>query len=524
MDASKATGLDSIGPKLLKMAPNVLTPSITFMINKSIETGVFPSAWKNAKVNPIYKTGDKDDVNNYRPISILPTLSKVIEKWAETKLMSYLDKYTLLHKNQSGFRKSHSTESALILMTDNWLKAINEGKLVGCAMIDFRKAFDLVDHQLLLKKLRYYKFSTLTLSWFQSYLYNRTQQVVINNSCSISGEVLCGVPQGPILGPLLFLLFINDLPLSLKDISVSVDLYADDTTLYSTNLEKDVLEANLQKTLDLVRSWCLENGMLINTDKTKLMLIASRQKRNSLIDSKLKITFDNMQLKNSSNEKILGVHVDQNFVWNSHFQHVSGKISTYLWLLSQISSYLSVQHRRLYYNTYIKSHLEYCCVVWGSSTNLNVYKIEKLQRRACKLILGKDYTTLEAALNELQILSFDETMFLHKAKTMYKIANNAAPIYLTDLFQLRSNESNVNYSQLNLRSTSNGNYLIPRPKINLFKTVCLIPLLKCGTVFLYGLKIQVRLSHLQTIAYVIELSSLHVPPSPLHHISNFNTF
>ena len=119
-----------------------------------------------------------------------------------------------------------------VSVTDNWLKVINEGKLVGCAMIDFRKAFDLVDHQLLLKKLRYYKYSTLTLSWFQSYLYSRTQQVVIKNSCSISGEVLCGFPQGSILGPLLFLLFINDLPLSLKDVPVSVDLYADDTTLY----------------------------------------------------------------------------------------------------------------------------------------------------------------------------------------------------------------------------------------------------------------------------------------------------
>ena len=115
-------------------------------------------------MNPIFKTGDKDDVNNYRPISILPTLSKVIEKWIEIKLMSYLDEYSLLHKNQSGFRKGHSTESALICMTDTWLKAINEGKLVGCAMVDFRKAFDLVDHQLLLRKLRHYKFSTSTLS------------------------------------------------------------------------------------------------------------------------------------------------------------------------------------------------------------------------------------------------------------------------------------------------------------------------------------------------------------------------
>ena len=202
MDVTKATGLDCIGPRLLKIAPNVLTPSITYIIKKSIESGVFPCAWKNAKVNQIFKTGDKDNVNNYRPISILPTLSKIIEKWTATKRMSYLDKYTLLHKNQSGFRKNHSTESALILMTYTWLKAINEGKLVGCAMIDFRKAFDLVDHKLLLNKLRIYRFNDLSLSWFKSYLSNRTQQVVINNLSPNIGDVVCGVPHGSILGPL----------------------------------------------------------------------------------------------------------------------------------------------------------------------------------------------------------------------------------------------------------------------------------------------------------------------------------
>ena len=226
----------------------------------------------------------------------------------------------------------------------------------------------------------------MSLSWFKSYLSNRSQQVVINNSSSTSDDVVCGVPQGSILGPLLFLLFINDLPLSLKHLPISVDLYADDTTLYGTASDKSSLEANLQNSLDSVHTWCLENGMLINTDKTKLMLIASRQKRNSLIDGELKITFNNIDLKTSTNEKILGVHVDQNFVWNNHFQHVSKKISSHLWLLSQIRTYLTVQHRRMFYNAYIKSHIEYCCVVWGNSCSFNAYKIEKLQRRACKLI------------------------------------------------------------------------------------------------------------------------------------------
>ena len=136
--------------------------------------------------------------------------------------------------------------------------------------------------------------------------------------------------------------------------------------------------------------------------------------------------------------------MDHNFVWNNHFQYVSKKISSYLWLLSQIRSYLTEQHRLLYYNAYIKPHLEYCCIVWGNSSNFNTYKIEKLQTRACKLILGKDYTTLEDARNYLHVLSFEETIFIHKAKTMYKIATNSAPIYLSELFQIRDSGSNPN--------------------------------------------------------------------------------
>ena len=201
----------------------------------------------------------------------------------------------------------------------------------------------------------------------------------------------------------------------------------------------------------------------------QLMLIASRQKRHTLIDGNLKLEYNNLELQISSNEKILGVHMDENLVWNNHFQQVSKKISSYLWLLSQIRTYLTKQHRLLYYNAYIKSHLEYCCVVWGNSTNFNTYKIEKLQRRACKLILGNDYTTLENARKQLHILSFEETMFIHKAKIMYKIPNNVAPIYLIDLFQMRGNANNLNNTQLKLRSMSNRNFLIPKPKINLFK-------------------------------------------------------
>ena len=181
LNVNKSTGLDNIGPKILKMSANVITPSILFIVNKSITLNHFPDTWKEAKVKPVFKSGSKDDINNYRSISILPTLCKLIEKWVDKQFSQYLNGFQLLHKSQSGFRPKHSTESALILMTDSWLKAINEGKLVGCVLIDFLKAFDLVDHKILLRKLKCYKCTDSCLSWFESYLCNRKQRVSLNN-------------------------------------------------------------------------------------------------------------------------------------------------------------------------------------------------------------------------------------------------------------------------------------------------------------------------------------------------------
>ena len=165
---------------------------------------------------PIHKTGPKEDVNNYRPISILPTVSKIMEKWIHLKFMNYLNDNKLLHEKQSGIRAGHSTESALILLIDSWLKAINEGKFVGCEMVDFRKAFDLVDHAVLLKKLEIYKCGKSALSWFKSYLSTRTQKVSIKHSKSDTENITCGVPQGSILGPLLFLYLLMICLLSIK--------------------------------------------------------------------------------------------------------------------------------------------------------------------------------------------------------------------------------------------------------------------------------------------------------------------
>ena len=423
--------------------------------------------WKEAKVKPLFKTGDKDDINNYRPISILPTISKLIEKWVDINFSLILNKFDLFHKSQSGFRAKHSTESALILMVDAWLKALNAVKIIGCVMVDFRKAFDLVDHQILLKKLQSYKCDSSCLSWMRLYLFNRTQRVAINNELSDSSAVNCGVPQGSILGPPLFLLFINDLPLTLHDTISWVDLYADDTTIYEQNVDISTLQSNLQKSLNLFYDWCRKNGMVLNTLKTKVMLITSRQKRNNLYESVLSLKYNDIDIKMTTSDKILGVHVDENLSWNDHYQHVSKKVSPYLWLLSKIKTYLPQEHRILYYNSYIKPQFDYFSIIWSNFSNFNINKINKLQRRACKLILLNDYNSLNKCLEQLNILSFDQCVFLNKAKIVYKIYNNLAPSYLHEMFQMRA--VNLESTLSNLRSVTNKNYILPQAKCNIFK-------------------------------------------------------
>ena len=264
----------------------------------------------------------------------------------------------------------------------------------------------------------------------------------------------------------MFLIFINDLPLVLKTAVTSTDLYADDTTAYDIQSNMQTLQQNLQNALLLLNKWCRENGMVINTDKTKVMLITSRQKRSNLQDNNLELNFNDVDLKLSSNEKVLGVQIEENLLWNSHFQYISKKIASSLWLLSQIKSFLSVDDKLLFYNAYIRPHIEYCSVIWGNSTNFNIKKMTKLRRRACKLILGSEYRHLDEACSHLKILSFNESVFLNKAKMMYKIANNIAPSYLINLFQMRNSSDDTISS---LRSVTNRNFLIAKPKPNLFK-------------------------------------------------------
>ena len=276
MSVNKASGLDELSCSVLKLARPVIVESLTYILNLSLSTGIFPTPWKEAKVLPLHKGGDMNDTNNYRPISILPVLSKIIERAVHEHVYSYLSSHNILNVHQSGFRPSHSTDTALIDMVDDWLTNINAGKLTGVAFIDLRKAFDTVNYDILLKKLCNIGASYNTIKWFKSYLTERKQRVSFNGVVSGSSQLNTGVPQGSILGPLLFLIFINDMPDVIKHGKIC--MYADDTTLYVEGNDVNVISKQLTEDMENIAVWLNNNMLFLNTDKTKIMLLGSTSK------------------------------------------------------------------------------------------------------------------------------------------------------------------------------------------------------------------------------------------------------
>ena len=343
------------------------------------------------------------------------------------------------------------------------LTALNSNQIVGTVFLDLSKAFDLVNHEILIKKLIAYKFNESTISWFKSYLSNRFQQVHISGKLSRPEELKAGVPQGSVLGPLLFLIYVNDLPLSLQ--FCTLDLFADDATLSSSDSSIRILTHSLNEDLINFKDWCKNNSMLLNVSKTKAMYVSSRYKVNQIMSDPPLLKIDNETIELSTSEKLLGVHIDNTLSWTSQVENTIKKCNSLLYLLNRIKRYLSIPIRKLFYNAYILPHLDYCCTVWGNASSDLLDSVIKFQKRAARCILDKDIETPSAEMfTELKWMKFLDRVQYQKAVMMFKIFHNLSPSYLQDLFHHTSE-----IHGRTLRSTTENLLYVPKPNIEQFR-------------------------------------------------------
>ena len=322
MQDKKASGYDSINAKFLKLTSAYIAPIICDIFNSMIKTGIYPDELKIAKVIPIYKNGDASKCSNYRPISILSLLNNIFEKLLYKRLYDYLENFEILYQFQYGFRKGHSTVHALVELVDKIRNSVDKGEMTCGIFVDLSKAFDTVNHKILLSKLDHYGFRGKTNKLLESYLTNRKQYVQIGNAKSKCKPITCGVPQGSVLGPLLFLIYINDLPNSCPDGNTRI--FADDTTIFFNAKKSDEILRKGQLIMNKMNSWFIANKLTLNASKSTFIVFRSRYSRINNLPNKFE--FAKSEIVRSDSVKYLGLTLDEHPLFNTHVQNVCNSI------------------------------------------------------------------------------------------------------------------------------------------------------------------------------------------------------
>ena len=453
----KQTGtrdLEGLDSKILKLSAPIIVDTLTYIYNLCIRKNCFPKVFKIAKVIPIYKHGAKTNTSNYRPISVLSLLSKPLEKHMHKQMLKHLNDNRLLHPNQSGFRENHSCQTALTHLVDHWLHNINSNKFNGVLFVDFRKAFDVISHDLLLRKLSIYGVSSSTLAFLSSYLTGRHQCVHAHSRRSSLLRLKHGVPQGSVLGPLLFSVYVNDLPLYLQALC---ELFADDTTIHTSSTDINVVHDTLQNSIHELVKWTEQNHMSLHPGKTTWMLVTTRQKRQNLTVSLPAILMHNQVIEETTTHKVLGVFIDNNLSWSPHITHLCKVIPSKVFQLSKVKYFLNFHARKLFFQAHIQSCLDYGSTLWDSACVSTLKPLVSLHRRALKLILLKSSPLTDADYKTLCILPLKLRFELNKGTFMFKIMSGRAPAYLKHLFLVN-------------RSRGMNKISISIPRIDLFKS------------------------------------------------------
>jgi len=381
------------------------------------------------------------------------------------QLMNYLIEHKFINSDQSAYLKGHSTQTCLHKVVDEWLENMNNGLITASCFLDIQKCFDTIDHKLLLQKLQRYGIRSNILKWFDSYLSDRRQQVICNGVMSNPVDISIGVPQGSVLGPLLFLLFSNDIVNFVP--GARINCYADDVVVYVDGKDIDEVKCKLQKCLIEIGQWYRDNRLVINVSKSKVLLIGTRQKLSRLNIDDFNIEFNGCILERVETMRYLGLEIDEELNWNSQINNITKNVSYKIHMLRRLSSFLPESLCSKMYSTYIQPLTEYGCTIWGYSSQTNIDKIQRLQNWSARIVTGNyDFINsrgqdLVASLNWQ---TFDQRRDYLMSTLMFRCMNGQAPDYLTDNLNL------VNEISERVTRNSQGNLLyIPLANIEKYK-------------------------------------------------------
>ena len=396
----KATGPDNVPARVLKETAPVIAPMLTHLFQQSLNTSEIPLEWKQAYVTPILKKGNKSDPKNYRPVSLTSIISKIMEHILSSQIMSYLESHNIITSTQFGFRQNHSCESQLLLTTDDFARHLDSNVQVDIGILDFSKAFDKVPHRRLAIKLYYYGIRGNLLSWIECFLHNRTQLVIVEGHYSSLTTVSSGVPQGTVLGPTLFLLYINDIDTNIQS---QVRLFADDCLIYRpiySNKDHEQLQQDLNSLTQWATSWQME----FNVTKCNILQLSTHHNI-----SQFNYTMQSMQLTTVKQHHYLGILLDQKLSWHPHIEQICNKANRLLGLLKRnLPRNNSCQAiREQSYRQLILPVLNYCSTIWDPYHHNATNQIEMIQHRAARFVLNRPWRryhldSMTCMLTELQ--------------------------------------------------------------------------------------------------------------------------
>ena len=454
LNISKASGPDGISNRILRECADSLCVPLARLFNMSFQSGTFPASWKTANVVPIYKKNDRQKVSNYRPVSLLCTLSKVMERIVHTRLYEHCVSNNLLTDKNSGFKRCDSTVNQLVFITNKINEALDKKSDACLVFLDISKAFDKVWHRGLLHKLRQFGMSNVLVDWFASYLVNRKQQVIIDGVSSDPALITAGVPQGSILGPLLFLIYINDL---VDNLVCDPHLFADDTFLLDIFKNEMASAIRVNRDLAVIHDWGITWKVDFNPIKTYCMIVCKKTRRTNYPD----LTFNNSPIVRTDSHKHLGLTITHNFLWSEHIDNTIVKASRCIHFINNVKFLLPRGSLSSLYKTMVLPIIEYCDVIYDNCTIRQSLALEQVQRRAALVCTGAyRHTSNDLLLAELGWQPLRLRRQIHKLLLFYKIVNLLTPLYLRSLVPRPVD------NRYRLRSTSNAALQVPFSRLS----------------------------------------------------------